>query len=155
MENKDDASVWKFEDTVTNGYKLTVTETRGRSGEFSAHLFKLGNGDFLDLIPTGCDYATNQAGLVGVAMIPGHLLLRVSSLEPNLHLAMCDPDWLKKFLDANPAAIAHRDEQGLIFFTAETRDLQKFILKHLAKGELFSDGGELIRVTNGGPAMPK
>lgn len=155
MDNKDDASIWNFEDTGTNAYKLTVTESKGRSGEFSAHLFTLGTGRFLDLVPTSCDYATNQASLVGAAMIPGHLLIRVSSLEPKLHLAMCDPDWLKKFLDQNPTAIAHRDEQGLIFFTADTRELQKFILKHLAKGELFSDGGDLVRLTNGVPAVPK
>jgi len=152
-ENNDDSSLWKFEGDGTNGYKLTITETKGRTGEFSTHLFKLGSESFLDLIPSSCDYATNQAGLVSVAMIPGHLLVRVSSLEPNLHLALCDPDWLKKFLEKNPNAIAHREYDGGIFLTADTRDLQKFVLKHLGKGEMFSDGGDLVRVTNGIPAL--
>ena len=154
-EANDDSSVWKFEFDGTNAYNLTINESRGRTGEFSAHLFKLDSENFLDLIPLSCDYATNQAGLVGAAMIPGHLLVRVSSLSPTLHLALCDPDWLKKYLDKNPNAIAHRDYEGGIFLTAETRDLQKFILKHLAKGELFSDGGDLTRTTNAVSAPPK
>ena len=154
-DNKDDPSVWKFEDTGTNAYKLTVTEDKGKTGEFTAHLFQLGAEHFLDLMPADCNYATNQAELVGVAMIPGHLLVRVSALEPNLHLALCDPDWLKKFLDQNPQAIAHRNEDDFLVLTAETGELQKFVLQHLGKGELFSDGGEFIRQTNAAPAAAK
>jgi hypothetical protein len=149
---KDKPEVWKFENAETNAYKLTVTEEGDKTGVFTAHLFKLGEEHFLDLMPADCNYATNQAGLVAVAMIPGHLLVRVSQLEPNLHLAFIDPDWLKKFLEASPKAIAHRDEQDSIVLTATTRDLQKFVLQHLAKGELFSEGGDLVRQTNGVPA---
>lgn len=154
-DSRENPSVWKFENTETNAYKLTVTEDKGKTGEFSAHLFQLGAEHFLDLIPASCDYATNQASLVSAAMIPGHLLVRVSQLEPTLHLALCDPDWLKKFLDKNPNAIAHRNEEDLIILTAETRELQKFVLKHLGKGELFSDGGDMFRRTNGVPAAAK
>ncbi len=154
-ETNGDSSVWKFEFDGTNAYNLTISESKGRTGEFSAHLFKLGSENFLDLIPLSCDYATNQAGLVGAAMIPGHLLMYVSSLSPTLHLALCDPDWLKKHLAKNPNTIAHRDYEGGIFLTADTRDLQKFVVKHLGKDELFSDGGDLTRITNAVPAPPK
>jgi hypothetical protein len=88
-------------------------------------------------------------------MIPGHLLVRVSQFEPTLHLALCDPDWLKKYLDQHPKAIAHHEEEGLIILTAETSDLQKFVRKHLGQGELFSDGGDLTRLTNDLPAPAK
>lgn len=154
-DNKDKTSSWKFEDDGTNGYKLTITEDKGKTGVFNAHLFQLGQEDFLDLIPGDCNFAPDQAGLVGVAMIPGHLLMHVSILEPTLHLALCDPDWLKKYLAGNPDAIAHSQYQDMIYFTASTRDLQKFVLKHLGKGELFSDGGDLVRVTNSVPVVPK
>jgi hypothetical protein len=149
---KDKPEIWQFENDGTNAYKLTVTEEGDKTGVFTAHLFQLGAEHFLDLIPADCNYATNQAGLVAVAMIPGHLLVRVSQFEPSLHLAFFDVDWLKKFLEANPKAIAHRDEKDSIVLTAETRALQKFVLKHLGKGELFSDGGDLVRQTNGVPA---
>jgi hypothetical protein len=154
-DNKDNPSDWTFETTETNSYKLTVMEGKDKKGEFDAHLFRLKQEYFLDLIPTSCDYATNQAGLVGAAMIPGHLLVRVSQFEPTLHLALCDPDWLKKYLQANPKAIAHRTDEDFIVLTADTADLQKFVMKHLGKGELFSDGGDMIRQTNNVPAATK
>ncbi len=150
---KDQPELWKFESGETNAYKVTITENADKTGVFTSHLFKLGDKYFLDLIPAECNYATNQAGLISVAMIPGHLLLRVSQFEPNLHLACMDADWLKKFLAKNPQAIAHRQDDGDIIFTAETRDLQKFILQHLGKGELFSEGGDLVRRTNIVPAV--
>jgi len=149
---KEKPEIWKFEAAATNAYQLTVTEEGDKTGVFTAHLFKLGAEHFLDLSPKECNYATNQAGLVDVAMIPGHLLVRVSQFEPRLHLAFCDHDWLKKFLKKNPRAIAHRDENDGMVLTAETRDLQKFVLQHLGKDELFGDGGDLVRQTNGAPA---
>ena len=153
-DNKDNPSNWKFEATDSNSYNLTVTEEQGKKGGFDAHLFKLGKEYFLDIMPTTCDYATNQVSLVGAAMIPGHLLIRVSQFEPTLHLALCDPDWLRKYLGQHPKAIAHRTEEDFIVLTADTPDLQKFVLKHLGKGELFSDGGDMIRQNNS-PASGK
>ena len=136
--------VWKFEQSTNNAYKLTVLE-EGKTGEFSAHLFKLKQEQFLDLIPTGCDYASNQAYLVGFSMFPGHLLMRVGQIEPELKLAVCDYDWLEKFLQKNPKAVDHHLEYEHILLTADTGDLQKFILKHLGTNELFKEYGEMTR----------
>jgi hypothetical protein len=153
----DDPEIWKFEIATNKVYKLTVTEKRGKQGEFAAHLFKLKREFFLDLIPTDCNYATNQADLVGFAMFPGHLLVRVPQLEPELKLAFFDFDWLGKYLEKNPKALAHRtvgeDDKGILL-TADTRDLQKFVLKHLGEGELFDNDkpGEMVRKTNNSPA---
>lgn len=151
----DKPSVWKFEVGETNAYILTVTENDGKTGEFNTHLFKLGKEHFLDLIPAECNYATNQADLLNAAMIPGHLLVRVSLGESKMHLALCDADWLGKYLKRYPSALAHRDEDGGIVLTARTSALQKFILKHLGKGELFSEGGDMERVADNVPAAPK
>jgi hypothetical protein len=117
--------------------------------------FQLKQECFLDIIPAGCNYATNQADLVGFSMFPGHLLVHASQLEPELKLAFFNFDWLQKFLDKNPKALAHhtegKDDKGMLL-TADTRDLQKFVLKHLGEGELFDKPGEMIRRTNSVPA---
>ena len=144
-EDKDQPVIWKFTATTNNAYAGALTEDKGKTGNFEGHLFKLGAEFFLDLTPTECNYATNQAGIVGVAMIPGHLLVRVKFAEKKLNLALCNPDWLKKLLEKNPSAIAHREVDGSIFLTAETGALQKFVLKHLGKDELFSDGTDYRR----------
>jgi hypothetical protein len=39
--------------------------------------------------------------------------------------------------------------------TADTAALQKFVLQHLGKDELFGDAGEFIRQTNRVPAAAK
>ena len=144
-EDKDSPATWKFEATTNNAYTVSVTEDKDKSGKFEGHLFKLGKEFFLDLTPTECNYATNQAGIVGVAMIPGHLLVRVKFAEKKLNLALCDPDWLKKLLEKNPSAIAHRMVDGSVILTAETAALQKFVLKHLGEDELFGKATDYKR----------
>lgn len=139
--------VWKFEQEGTNACQLFVTEPQGKQGKFEARLFKIKGLSFLDITPADCNYATNQADLVGFSMFPGHLLLRVYQLEPTLKLAMTDFDWLQKFLEKNPGALPHRAETGRgILLTASTRELQKFIVKHLGENELFSKTGEMTRL---------
>lgn len=142
--DSDHPEVWTFESSTNNGFKLTVLED-GKTGQFSAHLFQLKHEQFLDLIPTDCNYATNQADLVAYSMFPGHLLLRVGQIEPSLKLATSDYDWLEKFLEKNPSAVAHHTEYDRIVLTADTADLQKFVLKHLGTNELFKDYGEMVR----------
>ena len=147
-ESSDGPQLWKFEKGDDKAYKLTVTEKDSKRGEFNAHLFKLKQEYFLDLIPSSVEYATNQADLVAFAMYPGHLLVRISQLEPELKLAFFDFDWLKKHLEANPKALVHRVEQkDCILLTASTRDLQRFVLKHLAEGELFGTPSAMVRRT--------
>jgi hypothetical protein len=150
--NTNNPEIWKFEQS-TNGtsFDLTVTDN-GKTGQFSAHLFKLKEEHFLDLVPTDCNYATNQADLVAYSMFPGHLLVHVPQIEPALKLEFFDFDWLAKYLDKNPRAIEHHLEGERIILTADTRALQKFVLKHLGTNELFKasdSGGEMMRKTKG------
>jgi hypothetical protein len=143
LEDGDDTNnpaSWVFEVTTNNAYDVTFKENKDKSGKFEGHLFKLGENLFLDLTPTECDYATNQAGLVGVAMIPGHLLVRVTFEDKKLNLSFCDPDWTKTFLQKNPSAIAHRMVDDSVILSADTPALQKFVQKHLGKDELFAKG---------------
>ena len=136
--------VWVFEQSTNKGFSLTVTE-EGKTGKFAAYLFQLKQERFLDVIPTDCNFATNQADLVAFAMFPGHLIFRVGQTGSELQIAPCDYDWLAKYLEKNPNALAHHNESGGILLTADTRDLQKFVLKHLGTNELFKEYGEMVR----------
>lgn len=154
-DKSDNPDVWKFEGTTNKMYKLTITEKKGKRGKFNAHLFQLKQEYFLDLIPDDCHYATNQADLVGASMYPGHLLVRVPQIEPELKLALFDFGWLEKFIEKHPKALAHHKEGDRIVLTAGTRDLQKFVLKHLGKDELFDKPDEMIRKIDTIPAAPQ
>lgn len=145
-EDSPERETWTFEPGEDKGYKLIVREKNGKKGRFSARLFKLKNEHFLDLIPTECEFAPDQAGLVGAALFPGHLLMRVPQIEPELQLAYCDFDWLEKFLKANPKSLAHRKQDDATVLTATTRELQRFVLKHL--GEMFQEPGTMVKKRN-------
>ena len=155
-DDKDES--WRFEVATNETYQLTVTEDEGKRGEFAAHLFQLKGHMFLDVTPTKAELREDQPSMVAAALIPGHLILRVRSFEPELKLDWVDWDWLKKHLEANPKALKHRlcDTPESIVLTAETRDLQRFVLKHLKAGELFKieqpDKG-LMRLTNAPSAV--
>jgi hypothetical protein len=135
--------IWEFKHGRGKSCELTVIEPPGKRGQFTAQLFALKREQFLDIQPTGSAYPPDQAGLVGAAMFPGHLLLRVTQLEPELKLAACDYDWLEKFLEQNPRALAHRRDNNRTLLVADTRDLQRFVLKHI--NELFKQPGVMIR----------
>jgi hypothetical protein len=140
-----EAEVWRFEKTGDKAYKLVMTDKDGKQGEFTAHLFKLKQDYFLDLIPNDCNYATNQTDLVGWSMFPGHLLARVPQIEPELKLAFFNFDWLGQQLTNSPSVLAHHREGDRVILTASTRELQRFILKHLSEGELFDKPVEMVR----------
>ena len=144
-DKTDEPQVWKFEEGKNKAYKLTVTEKEGKRGEFEAHLFKLKQQYFLDIVAT--EIGTNIADLVTASLIPGHLLLRVPKIEPELKLAAFDFDWLDKYLKEHPKSLSHHRESDRIFLTAETADLQSFVLKHLGESELFGKPGEMVRKT--------
>jgi len=145
-KDSEQPTVWKFEKSDDKAYKVTTTDKDGKRGEFNAHLFKLKQEYFLDLTPASCEYATNQAELVAAAMYPGHLLMRVAQLAPELKLAGCDYDWLKKQLENDPKALAfHTEEKDRFILTADTRALQRFLMKHLGEGELFEKPCVMVR----------
>lgn len=143
--NETDDSQWKFEAAGTNSYKLTVMEGNGKKGEFTATLFKLKNHHFIDLVPSKCEFAENQADIIGWALVPGHLLIRVTRFEPELEMAFFDFDKLAKLLKEEPNALQHHREDDRFVITAETAALQKFVLKHLGDGELFGDKSRMVR----------
>jgi hypothetical protein len=142
-EKADEPQIWKFEEGKDKAYNLTVTEKEGKQGEFEAHLFKLKQDYFLDIVAT--EIGTNVADLITASLIPGHLLFRVPQFDPELKLAGTDYDWLQKYLKEHPKALAHHIANDRITLTAETADLQSFVLKHLGEGELFGKPGEMVR----------
>ncbi|HTJ00916.1 MAG TPA: hypothetical protein VL527_18685 [Dongiaceae bacterium] len=148
-DKADQPETWNFAAGDAKAYQLTVTDKDGKTGEFNAHLFQLKAERFLDLTPTQCNYATNQSDLVTMAMIPGHLLLRVSLSGKELKLAACSYDWLEKYLKAHPEALGHRLVDNGLVLTAGTPELQKFVLAHLGPDELFGEPGVLVRQTGG------
>lgn len=128
---------WRFEKAEGQAYKLTVQD-KEKPTEYDAYLFKLKGRRFLDLCPR--ERPDNS--------LPPHYLLKVTRIEPTLEMQVLDYDWLTKLIEKHPKAIRHivvpkklgEDGRGDLVLTADTAELQKFILKHEKTAGAFGDG---------------
>jgi hypothetical protein len=139
---------WKFERDGETAYRLTYTEG-DKSSVMQARFFKLPGQTFLDLFAS----EPKDDGLPPA--IPSHLLLRVVQTGPTLEMAALNYEWLGTLLEKNPKAIRHHVVQGSgdkrLVLTADTAELQRFVVKHLKTEAAWKDGLELQRAT----AMPQ
>jgi hypothetical protein len=136
---------WQFEKGEGQAYKLTVLKNEKRT-EFDTHLFKLKGQLFLDCFPR----ERPDDGL------PLYCLIRVTCHNPALGMSLLDYDWLTKLVATNPTAIRHiivpnklgESGDGLVVLTADTAELQRFILKHEKTDGAFGEPSELNRWKN-------
>lgn len=127
--------VWKFEKDGENKYKLTHSDNEGKS-TFEAHLVQLKDRRFLDLYIRDAE-ESKLSGVAKATLVPAHLFLRVDQIASSLKMAAVNPDWVAN--EANLKGVAHLKEKDRIMFTAETKDLQAFVLKHAEGETLFGD----------------
>ncbi len=143
--NGDDDEAWEFAKDGDKKYKLTYTDKDGKA-TFDAHLLKIQNRQFLDVQLDEKGYeGLKLNALAKVTMVPARMFLRVDEMGSSLKLAAVNPDWLGKHLEKNPKAIAHLKKGDLLLFTAETKDLQAFVIKHVEGEALFGDPFTLKR----------
>jgi hypothetical protein len=143
---KEAGEQWKFEKHGENAYQVTYTSNDKKTSNIQAHLFKIGAQTFLDFL--GQDIRDD----VQPPPIPAHMLLRVDQLSPSVKLTPLDYEWLTKWLDRNPKDLRHHiirtgdnpDDTRLVL-TADTAELQQFIVKHLKTEDAWKDGVELNR----------
>lgn len=144
----DDDERWIFERlSGEDAYMLTITET-GKRSRFKATFFTLRDYQFIDLFPEGdISLADDEVGIMEAAYAPGHLVMHVADIEPRLRMNFFDPDWVMDYLDENPNALEHRRDGDRILLTGRTRELQRFLLRHIEDDEFFdsSDYSDFTR----------
>jgi hypothetical protein len=135
--NGDDDETWEFAKDGDKKYKLTYTDKEGKA-TFGAHLLKIQNRQFLDVQLDEKGYeGLKLNALAKLTMVPARIFLRVDEMGNSLKLAAVNPGWLAEHLEKNPKAIAHLKTSEMLFFTAETKDLQAFVIKHVEGEALF------------------
>jgi hypothetical protein len=134
---------WQFSATNGQAYVLIVREGE-ETTEFTARLFKLKNGRFIDAEPV------KREG----DFIPPHYLLQVHQLNAKeLQMSVMDHEWLKQHLQQNPSSIAHlwldpeagSQSTGRLVLTADTAKLQSFVLKYAADTNAFVKVFKMVR----------
>ena len=135
--NGDDDEVWEFAKDGDKKYKLTYTDKEGKA-TFEAHLLKIKDRQFLDVQLDEKGYeGLKLNALAKLTMVPARIFFRVDEVGSSVKLAAVNPDWLAKHLEKNPKAITHLQKGEMLFFTAETKDLQAFVIKHVEGEALF------------------
>jgi len=136
---------WSFEKQADKSYQLTYFSgsDKDKTNVARALLFNLNGSRFLDCV------AHDQECDVMPPPIPSHFLLRVYQVEPTLRLAALNHDWLRTALDKEPKLIRHemigeKDDRRVVL-TAETAELQDFLLKHLDAEEAWQEPFDLKR----------
>lgn len=133
---------WEYSKANENAYTFTGT-TADETNTFSAHLFKLGGKRFLDWYPLKRDEG----------FIPPHYLFEVRQISPSLQIEPMDYEWLKDLLAKHPNAVRHivlheksdRSDEGRIVLTADTKELQKFLLKYMNDPKAFGDSSTELK----------
>lgn len=120
---------WTFEKINDRTYKLTTVENK--TNLYDVVRFKLGGATFLDCL-------TRERSEI---QTPSHILLRTEIVASQLKMELLDYKWLGNLIEKNPRAIRHiivpyeaqaeKGSGGGLILTADTAELQKFILKHL------------------------
>ncbi len=150
-----DVERWQFVAVKTNNYELTYI-TKDATNVMQATLFKLHDTSFLDLFTTEIS-EQNQP-----PPIPSHFLFRIAQISPTLKMTPMDYEWLSKLLTQDPKALRHHviqvgddPDKNRLVLTADTAELQKFIIKHLGTQEAWKDPTELKREAGTGRAVTK
>jgi hypothetical protein len=134
----------RIEQVGEKAYLATVLDTDGTNST-ELHLFRLKQQLFIDACPT------NRS----LDFVPVHQVSKVTQLGPGLvETANLNYDWLSKLVEKNPRAIRHMvlrdnpgDEHGSrIVLTADTKDLQRFILKYLDNTNAWKGPSQLKRL---------
>jgi hypothetical protein len=144
---------WRFERLADeDAYRVTFLDGResdGReSGSMKATLFTLDDHRYLDLIAENVEFAEGQSDLIEFSVFPGHIVMHVAEIGPQLRLALMDLDFMEQFLEANPNDLDQIPYEDRNLLTGNTRELQRFLKKYVDGGELFpeSEYSEMTRV---------
>lgn len=145
-EDDEETETWQFQRVAGNGksYRLSIRDDEGRTADMRAHLVKLNDRLYLDMVadslgesPTG-EISKQMNEYTSASLIRGHLIARVWQIVPELKMTLMNSDFMTGVFNAEPEALAHigTQQEGFVI-TASTKELQAFIIKHADNEKLF------------------
>ncbi|MCX6924015.1 MAG: hypothetical protein NT154_12520 [Verrucomicrobia bacterium] len=143
---------WQFAKDKGTGYRVTSL-SKDTTNVLQGQLFKLQGEKFLDLstAPWKED--------IQPPPVPSHLLVRITLASPALKMSFLNYEWLGKLVTENPNALRHifvksgdKPEDRRLILTADTAELQQFVIKHLKTEGAWNEGSELRTTTPEPPA---
>jgi hypothetical protein len=137
------SETWTFTGDSEKEYKLVYVDKDGAKGEFDVHLVKVKDRLFLDFFPK--DPELQQNDFYKMHLLPVHTFMKVEQIEPTLIMSPLNPEWLGKYLEENPDAIAHDEVDDRLVLTAGTKELQAFLLEHVDDKDAWGESSDMRR----------
>jgi hypothetical protein len=131
----------QLKDAVENESRLVVTVDPDREASFEIHLVRLGEYTVMDFYP---EEPENVNEFYKFHVIPAHSFSKVSLEGHVLQISFFDSEWLMDGLDEGGLPINVEEWGDLRVITAETEDLQRFILDNI--DEAFDEPQTLHRL---------
>jgi len=149
---QDSNNIWEFKHPAESEkvYELTLYENEIKKGVFVAHLARLNERLFLDVHPDKFpseekDVEEMKLPYNAFFFIPGHSFAVIDSIEPQLKIRWTADDEMEKLLKETPNAVKHELVEDKVVLTAETSQLQKFVLKYADDKRVFPAEAILTR----------
>jgi hypothetical protein len=140
---KDSDEKYIFSEIDERYYNLIIMNEGVIEGIFTTHLARIDDTMFLDLSPEfGTPYGD---GFFKDHFAILHSFFLVHEIDSALTISMLNYEWLKEYLKLNPNEISYEIINGRITFTAPTKDVQAFLIKHLDTEDAYDEPGALLR----------
>jgi hypothetical protein len=124
-------------------YSLTHTDEKGKKGEFSAKLVRVGDQTFLDIVPIKPGFTQND--FYQGHFFSTHTFAHIVKEGSSIKMSVLEPSGLKEVAATNPNAISHQKIRGEVVLTASPKEIQRFLLANLNNREAFSEPAEMVR----------
>lgn len=135
LQVNDEASptIWKVESIADEAYRVTLPSEGGLEGDILImHLVELDDQLYMDV------YGLTDEGEIEPSS--GHMIARVRLEEDVAVTTAINNNWLTAYLAEHPEelAVTQLEDRPYVTITAETEDLQRFIIAHAEEG-LFEE----------------
>lgn len=144
-KDKDGDVSFVFEQEGERDYRLTVIErdgTKEESGEFDAHLVRLGSEWFLDLYPKELKAGSDFYQL---HFLPAHTFMRVQIVSDDLTLRFFNNEWWKARIDDKSVDTPHEIVGGSLLLTGSIQEVQEIVYSHANVEQAFGEPLSLVR----------
>ena len=147
------ASDGNDEPDAVKSYRVAVTGRDNKTARLVGHLAKVGDLLVADLT-VGDEEGLPDSDVYRAHLFPLHTFWVVRRDGEKLAVRTIEHDWMKKFVEADPGAIAHYKSRDDVILTAPPEALQKFLLAHAKDPGMLSDEGTYRRVKPGATTAP-
>lgn len=134
-----------FEEGAEKEYALVVKEREGdheTSGEFEAHLMRIGGSWFIDFFPKN----NNEEDVFHrVHFFRGHSIVRVELGQGSMQIAFLSARWLRARIEEKTVDTPYEKADGSLLLTGTTEEVQELANLYANDGTAFADPLSLER----------